>query len=237
MNRDIFQRTEIVLGKEAMDSIIDKHVVICGVGGVGSFVVEALARIGVGKITIIDKDVVDITNINRQIIALTNTVGKNKVEVAKERIHNINPDITVNAIMANITKVNIDEFININENIDYVVDCVDNVDAKIAIILQCHQENIPCISCMGMGNKLNPLAIRVNDIYKTTTCPLARVVRKQLKALGIYRQKVVFSLEEPIKNHTKDNTLGSVSFVPSTAGLIMASEVVRDLLGKFIINK
>lgn len=230
MNDDIYQRTKIIVGKENIEKIKSMHIIICGIGGVGSFVVEALARIGVGKLTIIDKDNVDITNINRQLIALNSTIGKVKVEVAKERILDINSNIEVSALCSNITKENIDDIISIKESIDYVVDCVDNVEAKIAIMSKCNLEDIKCISCMGMGNKLNPLDIRVSDIYKTNTCPLARIIRKRLKNIGINKQKVIFSVEEPIKTSTKDNTLGSVSFVPSVAGLIIASEIIKDLL-------
>lgn len=230
MNDDFYQRTQIIIGKENIERIKDMHIVICGIGGVGSFVLEALARIGVGNLTIIDKDVVDATNINRQIIALQSTIGKYKVDVAKERILDINPKAKVKTICINITSDNIDEIISIDDNIDYVVDCVDNIEAKIAIISKCNNKNIKCISCMGMGNKINPLDIRVSDIYKTNTCPLARIIRKKLKELGINKQKVIFSVEKPIKNDSNSNVLGSISFVPSVAGLIIASEVIKDTL-------
>lgn len=226
---DIYQRTSIIIGNNNIEKIKSTHVLVCGIGGVGSFVVEALARIGVGEITIVDKDKVDITNINRQLIALNSTVGKYKVEVEKDRIKDINPNILVNILYTNITNDNIDKVIQ--AKIDYIVDCVDNIEAKIAIISKAHERGIRCISCMGMGNKLNPLDIFVDDIYNTHTCPLARVIRKKLKTIGIKKQKVVFSIEKPIKNNENiDNTLGSVSFVPSVAGLIIASEVVKDLL-------
>ena len=230
MNDDFYQRTQIIIGKENIEKIKDMHIVICGIGGVGSFVLEALARIGVGNLTIIDKDVVEATNINRQIIALQSTIGKYKVDVAKERILDINPQAKVKATCINITSDNIDEVICIDDNIDYVVDCVDNIEAKIAIISKCNNKNIKCISCMGMGNKINPLDIRVSDIYKTNTCPLARIIRKKLKELGINKQKVIFSVEKPIKNNSNSNALGSISFVPSVAGLIIASEVIKDTL-------
>lgn len=230
MNDDFYQRTQIIIGKENIEKIKNMHIVICGIGGVGSFVLEALARIGVGNLTIIDKDVVEATNINRQIIALQSTIGKYKVDVAKERILDINPQAKVKATCINITSDNIDEIISIDDNIDYVVDCVDNIEAKIAIIFKCNNKNIKCISCMGMGNKINPLDIRVSDIYKTNTCPLARIIRKKLKELGINKQKVIFSVEKPIKNNSNSNALGSISFVPSVAGLIIASEVIKDTL-------
>ena len=183
--------------------------------------------------TLVDKDVVDITNINRQIIATYDTIGKSKVEVAKERVESINKEAKVNIIQNSITDSNIQEIIE--GNYDYVIDCVDDVEAKIAIIKYCYDKKINCISCMGMGNKLNPLDIKVADIYKTTTCPLARTIRKKIKDLYIKKQKVVFSTEIPKKKTEEEkliysNTLGSISFVPSTAGLVIASEVVKDLL-------
>lgn len=230
---DIYNRTEIILGKENVDILKNKHVMICGIGGVGSYTLEALARIGVGKITIIDKDVIDITNINRQLLALRSTIGIDKVEVAKQRVFDINDKIVVDALKVDITRNNITELI-LNKNIDYVVDCVDNVEAKIAIIEICNKNNIKCISCMGTANKINPLDLKIADIYKTNTCPLAKIVRKKLKELNIKKQKVLFSTELPKKTinvSSNNNTaLGSVSFVPSCAGLILASEVIKDLL-------
>lgn len=226
---NIYNRTEIILGTENIDILKNKHVLVCGIGGVGSYTLEALARIGIGKITIIDKDVIDITNINRQLLALHSTVGKNKVEVAKERIVDINDKIVVDALKVNINKNNIEELI-LNKNIDYVVDCVDNVEAKLAIIEICYKNNIKCISCMGTANKINPLELKIADISKTNTCPLAKIIRKKLKDLNIKKQKVLFSTELPKMLNGSNNTLGSVSFVPSCAGLILASEVIKDLL-------
>lgn len=234
MNEEIYQRSQILLGKENILTLNKKHVLICGIGGVGSYTLEALARIGIGKITIIDKDIVDITNINRQLIATLDTVGKEKVKVAKERIKSINPKIEVKAICENITTENIATIFE-EEKFDYVVDCVDNMEAKVAIILESQKRNIKSISSMGMGNRLNPLDIKVADIYKTDTCPLARKLRKILKEKGIKKQKVVYSTEIPKKKTEEEklifgNTLGSVSFVPSVAGLVIASEVVKDML-------
>lgn len=226
---NIYNRTEIILGTENIDILKNKHVLVCGIGGVGSYTLEALARIGIGKITIIDKDVIDITNINRQLLALHSTVGKDKVEVAKERIVDINDKIVVDALKVNINKNNIEELI-LNKNIDYVVDCVDNVEAKLAIIEICYKNNIKCISCMGTANKINPLELKIADISKTNTCPLAKIIRKKLKDLNIKKQKVLFSTELPKMLNGSNNTLGSVSFVPSCAGLILASEVIKDLL-------
>lgn len=228
MEETIYQRTEIVIGKENVNKLKNKHVLICGIGGVGSFALEAIARCGISNITIIDKDIVDVTNINRQLIALQSTVGKSKVEVARERLMDINKDISIVAIKENITSDNISEIIN--KKIDYVVDAVDNIEAKVAIIAECNKKNIKCISCMGMGNKLNPLDIKVADIYKTNTCPLAKIMRKKLKESGIKKQKVVFSTEIPVEKKINTNTLGSVSFVPSVAGLVIASEVIKDII-------
>ena len=233
MENSIYQRTEILIGKDNVNKLKEKHILICGVGGVGSYALEALARVGIGKLTIVDKDVVDITNINRQLIATYDTIGKLKVEVAKKRIENINKEAKVNILQENITSDNIEKIID--KKFDYVVDCVDSLEAKIAIIKYCNENNITCISCMGMANKLNPLDIKVADIYKTINCPLARILRKKLKELNIKKQKVVYSTEIPKKhkveeNNKYSNTLGSVSFVPSTAGLVIASEVVKDLI-------
>lgn len=224
----IYNRTEILLGKENINILKQKHVMICGIGGVGSYTLEALARIGIGKITIIDKDTIDITNINRQLLALHSTIGKDKVQVAKERITDINSEIIVDAMKFDINKNNIEELL-LNKNIDYVVDCVDNVEAKISIIETCNKNNIKCISCMGTANKIDPLELKISDIYKTNTCPLAKIIRKKLKEINIRKQKVLFSTELPKKNSI-ESTLGSVSFVPSVAGLILASEVVKDLI-------
>lgn len=231
---NMYNRTNILLGKENVDVLKSKHIMVCGIGGVGSYVVESLARVGIGNITIIDKDIVDITNINRQIIALNSTIGKDKVDVAKQRLLDINSEITVDSIKLNITKENILNLLK-NKKVDYVVDCVDNVEAKIAIIENCYNEGIKCISCMGTANKVNPLDLRVSDIYKTNTCPLAKIIRKKLKQIGIKKQKVVFSIEEPKKISEEEknkygNTLGSSSFVPSCAGLILTSEVIKDIL-------
>ena len=230
----IYQRTEILVGKDNVEKLKTKHIVVFGVGGVGSFVVEALARVGIGNISVIDKDVVDITNINRQLIATNKTIGMDKVEVAKERILDINKDANILAFKENVTLENIDEIFSkkITTKIDYVVDCVDNVDAKIAIMQKCYNENIKCISSMGMGNKLNPLDIRVADIFKTSVCPLAKKIRKRLKELEIKKQKVIYSIELPKQKTEQEkelygNTLGSVSFVPSVGGLVIASEVVK----------
>ncbi len=224
---NVYNRTEILIGKEKLELIKNSKVCIFGVGGVGSYVAEALARAGVGNIFVVDKDVVDITNINRQIIAMHSTLGKDKVKVMKERINDINPEINVTSLKEDVNFDNIESIIE-DFSPHYIVDCVDNIDAKIAIIQYAFKNNIKCISCMGMANKMNPLDIEVSDIYKTSVCPLAKIIRKKLKILNIPKQKVVFSKEIPAKNEKK--TLGSVSFVPSVAGLVTSSEVIKDLI-------
>lgn len=229
MEDSIYNRTEIVIGKDSVEKLKKSHVLICGIGGVGSYVLEAVVRAGVLNITIVDKDIIDITNINRQLIALNSNIGKDKVDVAKSRVMNINKDANVIAIKQDITPNNIFSLFQ-GKNIDYVVDAVDNIDAKIAIITECQKRNIKCISSMGMGNKLNPLDIKVADIYKTNTCPLAKTMRKRLKEIGVKRQKVVFSTEIPVEKKIDTKVLGSVPFVPSVAGLVIASEVVKDLI-------
>ena len=224
----IYDRTEIVLGKEKLEILKKSHVVICGIGGVGSYTLEALARIGVGHITVVDKDVVDITNINRQIIATVDNVGNSKVEVAKKRVSLINPAIKVEAVKEFIDESNIPMYIT--KDVDYVVDAIDSTESKIALIKYCKKEDIKIISSMGTANKLDPLKLTVTDISKTEMCPLAKIVRKRLKEEGITKVKVVYSTEPAIKTNT--TILGSVSFVPSVAGLIIASEVVKDLTNK-----
>ena len=221
----IYDRTEIVLGKEKLEALKKSHVVICGIGGVGSYTLEALARIGVGHITVVDKDTVDVTNINRQIIATVDNVGNSKVEVAKKRVSLINPNIKVDTVKEFIDETNIPTYIT--KDVDYVIDAIDSTESKIALIKYCKKENIQIISSMGTANKLDPLKLTVTDISKTEMCPLAKIVRKRLKEEGITKVKVVYSTEATIK--TNGAILGSVSFVPSVAGLIIASEVVKDL--------
>lgn len=226
-----FSRTELLIGKEAIEKLNKSKVAVFGIGGVGSYVVEGLARAGVGSFILVDKDEVDITNINRQIIATTKTVGRPKVEVAKERILEINPEARVEIYQEFFlpeTKGILDE------SIDYIVDAVDTVTAKIELIVRANKLNIPIISSMGTGNKLDPTRFEVTDIYKTSVCPLAKVMRKELKTRGIKKLKVIYSKEEPIKvsqicNNTKQ-VPGSISFVPSVAGLIIAGEVIKDII-------
>lgn len=225
---DLYQRTKILIGEENLNLLKESKVCIFGVGGVGSYVVEALARIGVGNITIVDKDVVDVTNINRQLIALSTNIGNSKVEEFKKRIYDINPDIQVNAINSFVDDNNVEQYIT--KDLDYVIDAIDTIESKIAIIRRCKKLGVSIISSMGMANRLDPLKIKIADISKTEVCPLAKIVRKRLREEKISKVKVIFSVENPIK--TGEKTLGSVSFVPSAGGLIIASEVVKDLIKK-----
>lgn len=225
-------RTELLIGKDGVEKLQNSKVVVFGIGGVGSYVVEGLARAGIGEFILIDKDIVDKTNINRQIIATTKTIGKPKVDVSKQRIIEINPNAKVETYKEFFMPESKDFF---NETIDYVIDCVDTITAKIEIIIRAKKHNIPVISCMGTGNKLNPTEFEIADIYSTSICPLAKVMRKELKQRGIESLKVVYSKEEPLKTNTFDEETnkqipGSISFVPSVAGLIIASEVVKDII-------
>ena len=244
-----FSRTELLLGKEAMNKLEGARVAVFGIGGVGGYVCEALVRSGVGKLDLIDNDKVCMSNLNRQIIATRNTVGKYKTEVMKSRILEINPETEVNIHNCFFLPENAEEFPF--EEYDYVVDAVDTVTAKIELVMKSQAMNVPIISSMGAGNKLDASAFRVTDIYKTKVCPLAKVMRRELKKRGVKKLKVVYSEEEPIRpmEDTSDNcstetvcqdgveykaakrrsTPGSVAFVPSVAGLIIAGEVIKDL--------
>ena len=235
--KEEFSRTERLLGNEAMQNLNNARVAVFGVGGVGGYVAEALARSGVGALDLIDSDTVNLTNINRQIIALHSTIGRFKVDVMKERIADINPDCQVTVHRCFYLPENKDEFDFTQYT--YVVDAVDTVAAKIQLILQAKEADVPVISSMGAGNKLNPAAFEVADIYKTSVCPLAKVMRRELKQRGIKHLKVVYSREEAIKpleeeyqenTPGKRSTPGSVAFVPSVAGLIIASEIVKDII-------
>ncbi|MGL4790218.1 MAG: tRNA threonylcarbamoyladenosine dehydratase [Anaerotignaceae bacterium] len=238
MNR--FIRTEMIIGSEGLDILKNSKVIIFGVGGVGGYICEALARAGVGNLTLVDNDVVSKSNINRQIIALNSTIGRYKTEVMKERILDINPDCVVKT--HNIFYLPESEGI-IEGDTNYIVDAIDTVSGKIQLVLDAKAKNIPIISSMGTGNKLNPTQLTVTDIYKTSVCPLAKVMRKELKDRGIKKLKVVYSKEQPLtgkmseedlnkrgETSNKRRTPGSISFVPPVAGLIIASEVVKDLL-------
>lgn len=229
-----FSRTALLLGEEGLHKLQHARVAIFGIGGVGGYVAEALARSGIGALDLIDRDIVSLSNINRQIIALHSTVGKYKAEVMKDRIHDISPDTQVSAKVCFFLPENAQQFDF--SQYDYVVDAVDTVSAKIQIIVQAKEAGVPVISSMGAGNKLDPSRFEVADIYKTSVCPLAKVMRRELKKRNIKDVKVVYSKEEPIRpiENVRDEESGkvipgSLAFVPSAAGLILASQVVRDL--------
>lgn len=223
-----FSRTENLIGANSLEKLKKSHIAVFGVGGVGGYTVEALARAGVGQIDLIDSDCVDITNLNRQIIALHSTVGKLKVEVMRDRILDINPNAKVNIFPILFLPENSGQF-NFSKY-DYVVDAIDNVTAKIELAVNCQESGTPLIASMGTGNKLDPTKFEITDIYKTSVCPLAKVMRYELKKRGVKKLKVLYSKEEPIKNNIDPRTPMSISFVPSAAGLIIAGEVIRDII-------
>lgn len=234
--KEAFSRTELLLGSEAMNTIYNSTVAIFGAGGVGSYVIEALARTGLGNFIVVDRDIVAKSNINRQIIATTQTIGMQKVVAVKNRIEQINPNAVVklyNTFFLPENSGSIDL-----KSCDYIVDAVDTVTAKIELAMIAYKNSIPIISSMGTGNKLNPMELQIDDIYNTSVCPLAKVMRKELKKRGIPKLKVLYSKEIPIKVNDNLETLdgksitGSVSFVPSVAGLIIASEVIKDIVLK-----
>ena len=236
---EAFMRTELLLGAEAMEKLADSRVAVFGIGGVGGHAVEAVVRSGVGTVTIVDSDEVAVSNINRQLIATTRTVGRKKVDVMKEHLLDINPEIQVNSHCCFFLPETREDFDF--SKYDYVIDAVDTVTAKLALVEVCKEAGVPIISSMGAGNKLDPTAFEVTDIYKTSVCPLAKVMRKELKARNIKHLKVVYSKEIPLtpiedeafvsdEKRTRRATPGSVAFVPSVAGLILAGEVVKDLV-------
>lgn len=235
INDERFQRTKILIGEENFLKLNSATVAVFGIGGVGSFTVEALARSGIGHLVLIDKDNVDITNINRQIHALTSTVGKSKVELLRERIFEINPAAKVDTVQKfYLPDEPVENFFICHY--DYVVDAIDTITAKINLVLECQRRGIKIISSMGAGNKLDPTQFKVSDIFKTAVDPVAKVMRKKLKEYGVTNLKVVYSEEVPRKIETENLTgkiIGSVAFVPSVAGLILAAEVVTDLIGGF----
>ena len=247
-----FSRSELLLGKEGMDKLKNSRVAVFGVGGVGGFVCEALVRTGIGAFDLIDDDKVCLTNLNRQIIATRKTVGQYKVDVMKERMLDINPEVEVRVYKCFFLPENADQFPF--KEYDYVVDAVDTVTAKIELVMKCQKEGVPIISSMGAGNKFEASAFRVADIYKTRMCPLAKVMRRELKNRGVKKLKVVYSEEKPTrpiedmaiscrtncicppgaehKCTERRDIPGSLAFVPSAAGLIIAGEVVKDLTGR-----
>jgi tRNA A37 threonylcarbamoyladenosine dehydratase len=243
-----FSRTELLIGKEALNKLAASHVAVFGIGGVGSYAVEGLARSGVGKLTLVDFDEVDLTNINRQIHATHKTVGHPKVEVMGQRVLDINPQMQVNVYQRFYLPEKAEDLLN--TDYDYIIDAVDMVTAKIDLIVSAQQMGIPIISSMGTGNKLDPSRFEIDDIYNTSICPLARVMRRELRQRGVASLKVVYSREEPVKQENEENASdhdcescikneacsgkrrvpGSIAFVPSVAGLLLAGEVVRDLI-------
>ena len=230
--KDQHQRTAMLLGEEAVERLAEAHVAIFGIGGVGGYTVEALARAGVGSLTLIDSDTVNPTNINRQIIALHSTLGQYKVDVAAARVKDISPDTKVTAYPVFYLPENAEQFDL--SCYDYVVDAIDTVEAKVALIENAKKAGVPIISSMGAGNKLDPTAFEISDISKTSVCPLAKVIRTRLRAKGINHLKVVYSKERPMAPKLDGEGKpcpASVSFIPSVVGLIIAGEVVADLTG------
>ena len=239
--RSQYQRTEMLLGEAAMERLFKARVAVFGIGGVGGYVVEALVRSGVGTLDLIDNDIVSLSNLNRQIIATHDVIGRPKVEVAKERMLSINPEAVVNAhqffyLPDTPSSLNFKDY-------DYVVDAIDTVTGKIGLVMEAQKAGVPIICSMGTGNKLDPSALRVADIYQTSVCPLARVMRRELKKRGVEALKVVYSRETPVEPYSnspafsgmpaseKNAVPGSTAFVPAAAGLILAGQVVRDLTG------
>lgn len=227
--KTIFDRTRMLLGADTMSMLKKKNVIVFGVGGVGGYVVESLVRAGIHNIAIVDYDIVDITNINRQIIALYSTVGRKKVEVMKERIMDINPEAEVKIFDERLTEKNIGDF-NLKEY-SYIVDAIDDVPAKLLLIKTADELKVPIICSMGTGNKFNPNMLIIDDIRKTNTCPLAKVIRKETAKMGIKNLKVLFSTELPHREELPEDgshTPSSISFVPAAAGLLIGAEVVKD---------
>ena len=247
-----FSRSELLIGKEGIEKLHKSRVAVFGIGGVGGYTVDALVRSGVEQIDLIDDDKVCLTNLNRQLIATRKTVGKDKVDIMRERILEINPKVTVNVYKTFFLPENADTFPF--EEYDYVVDAVDTVTAKISLVMKCQETGTPIISCMGAGNKMDASAFKVADIYKTKVCPLAKVMRRELKKRGVKKLKVVYSEEKPMtpiedendngKNHCicppgvqrtclqRRAVPGSMAFVPAVAGLIIAGEVVKDIIAE-----
>ena len=231
-----FCRTELLVGEEGINKLYNSKVIVFGIGGVGSFVVEALTRAGVGNLILVDNDTICISNLNRQIHATQATVGMIKVEAMKERVISINPKCNVEAKQVFITADNISEIIP--SDVDYVVDAIDTVTSKLALAEYCYKNNINIISSMGTGNKMDPTQFRVSDVFKTKVCPLAKVMRHELRKRGVKKLKVVYSEEMPMTPDkgravpsAKRQTPGSISFVPPVAGMIIGGEVIKDLTG------
>lgn len=238
MDEKPFSRTELLIGKSGLDKLKNSKVMVFGVGGVGSYTVECLARAGVGNITIVDNDTIAVSNLNRQVHATLETIGRIKVEAEKERILSINKECNVVCHKVFVLENNLDEIID--DDVDYIVDAIDTVSTKIALAKYCEDKSIKLISSMGTGNKLDPTKFVISDIYKTKVCPLAKVMRHELRKRGVKKLKVLYSEEVPIKlentnkkeldGKRKKQTPGSISFVPPVAGMIIGGEVIKDIL-------
>lgn len=230
--REAFKRSELLIGTEGMNKLENSTVAVFGIGGVGSYAAEVLVRTGIGSIVLIDYDIIDVTNINRQIHANTSTVGEYKVEVMKDRLLEINPDLEVITFKEKYNLETKEELLSLDY--DYVIDAIDMISSKLDLIVECEKRSIPIISSMGAGNKLDPTRFKVGDVYSTSICPLAKVMRRELRKRNIESLKVVWSDEEPINVNLGDidirkATPGSIGFVPSVVGLIIGSEVIKDL--------
>ena len=230
MEEEWKSRTELLIGKDNIQKLANSKVIVYGIGGVGSFVVEGLVRAGVENIILVDNDVIAPSNLNRQIHATIPNIGKLKVDCMKERILSINPKVNVETYIPQ--NVENGEETLIDNTIDYVVDAVDTITTKLKLIQKAKEKQVPIISCMGTGNKLDPTKFEIADIYKTSVCPLAKVMRKELKKRGIQELKVLYSKEEPIKHDVESRTPASISFVPSVAGMMIAGEVIKDIIKK-----
>ncbi|MDD7411143.1 tRNA threonylcarbamoyladenosine dehydratase [Fusobacterium gastrosuis] len=230
----IFQRTELAIGLENLEKLQKSHIIVFGLGGVGGGAVEALVRSGIGELSLVDFDTVDITNLNRQLIATQNTIGQHKALAMKERALSINPDITINTYIHKFLKEDTDLFFK-DKKYDYVIDAIDLITPKLDLIEFCYKQKIPIISSMGTGNKLDPTQFQVADINKTSVCPMAKVIRKELKKRNVKKLKVVFSKECPRKpvnedgSREKRHNVGSIAFVPPVVGMILASQVIKDI--------
>lgn len=227
---DWLQRTELLIGKKNLEQLRYSTVVVFGCGGVGSFVVEGLVRAGIGNLILFDPDIISITNLNRQIMATVQTIGESKVQILKQRALQINPALNIRVYSEFVTEENIDSYLRTIPAITYLVDAVDIVSSKLAIIQYAHDHKIPLISCMGTGNKIDPTRFEITDIQKTSVCPLAKVIRKELRNRKIPHLKVLYSKESPNQiSPNSTHSTASISFVPSVAGLMIAGEVVKDI--------
>ena len=230
MEEEWKSRTELLIGKDNTQKLANSKVIVYGIGGVGSFVVEGLIRAGIEHIILVDNDVIAPSNLNRQVHATISNIGKLKVDCMKERILSINPKVNVETYISQ--NIENGEELLIDDTIDYVVDAVDTITTKLKLVQRAKEKQVPIISCMGTGNKLDPTKFEIADIYKTSVCPLAKVMRKELKKRGIQELKVLYSKEEPIKHDVESRTPASISFVPSVAGMMIAGEVIKDIIKK-----